>query len=58
MKSMGKPEQPTPEQYAKLQAAGQLSLLSPAGWLKVKGGEAKISVTLPRQAISLLRLSW
>jgi xylan 1,4-beta-xylosidase len=57
-KSMGKPEQPTPEQYAKLQAAGQLSLLSPAGWLKVKGGEAKISVTLPRQAISLLRLSW
>jgi xylan 1,4-beta-xylosidase len=57
-KSLGKPEKPTPEQYAKLQAAGQLAVLAPANWVKVKSGEAKISITLPRQAISLLRLSW
>ncbi len=57
-KALGKPETPSPEQYAKLQAAGQLSLLAPASWVKVKSGEAKISITLPRQAISLLRLSW
>ena len=57
-KSLGKPEKPTPEQYAKLQAAGQLSLLAPANWVKVKSGEAKISISLPRQAVSLLRLSW
>ena len=55
---MGKPEKPAPEQYARLQAAGQLSLLAPSSWVKVKSGEAKISITLPRQAISLLQLSW
>jgi xylan 1,4-beta-xylosidase len=57
-KAMGKPEKPTPEQVAKLQAAGQLSLLAPGGWVKVKSGEAKISMALPRQAVSLLRVSW
>jgi xylan 1,4-beta-xylosidase len=57
-KALGKPEKPTPEQYARLQAAGQLSLLAPSSWVKVKSGETKISIALPRQAISLLRLSW
>jgi len=57
-KNLGAPQSPSPEQYAKLQAAGQLQLLTSPEWLDVKDGKATIETTLPRQAVSLLRLSW
>ena len=57
-KQMGSPQSPTPEQYQRLKEAGQLELLSSPEWLDVSGGEVTIKMELPRQATSLLRLSW
>ena len=57
-KAMGSPQSPTPEQYARLKAAGQLQLLSSPEWLEVKDGAVRVEMELPRQATSLLRLSW
>ena len=57
-KAMGSPQEPTPEQYAKLKAAGQLELLSSPEWLDVSGGAVTITTQLPRQATSLLHLEW
>ena len=57
-KNMGSPQAPTPEQYAELKAAGQLQLLASPAWLDVDDGKVTIETTLPRQAVSLLRLKW
>jgi xylan 1,4-beta-xylosidase len=57
-KNMGSPQSPTAEQYASLKAAGQLQLLSSPVWLDVDDGKVTIETSLPRQAISLLRLKW
>ena len=57
-KAMGSPQEPTPEQYAQLKAAGQLELLSSPEWLGVSGGKLTLEAALPRQAVSLLRLEW
>ncbi len=56
--AMGSPQQPTPEQYATLRSSGQLQTLTSPTWLDVKDGSVQISTDLPRQAISLLRISW
>jgi xylan 1,4-beta-xylosidase len=56
--SMGSPQSPTPEQYAQLKAAGQLELLDSPEWLDVHDGKVTIAMALPRQAVSLLRLTW
>ena len=57
-KSMGEPQEPTPEQYAKLKAAGQLELLGSQEWVDVSAGAVTIATELPRQAISLLHIDW
>jgi xylan 1,4-beta-xylosidase len=57
-KAMGEPQSPTPEQYAKLKAAGQLELLGSPEWVDVSAGDVTIAIELPRQAISLLHLDW
>jgi xylan 1,4-beta-xylosidase len=57
-KAMGEPQSPTPEQYAKLKAAGQLELLGSPEWVDVSGGAVTIATELPRQAISLLHIDW
>jgi xylan 1,4-beta-xylosidase len=57
-KAMGSPQQPTPKQYATLRAAGQLQLLTSPSWLDVTDGHVTVAIDLPRQASSLLRLSW
>lgn len=57
-KAMGSPQSPSPEQYAQLQAAGQLELLSSPEWLDVSNGKVVIDTKLPRQATSLLHLKW
>jgi xylan 1,4-beta-xylosidase len=56
--AMGAPQQPTPEQVARLKQAGQLELLSSPVWLDVLGGTITLPVSMPRQATSLLRLTW
>jgi xylan 1,4-beta-xylosidase len=57
-KSMGSPQTPTAEQYARLKEAGQLELLSSPEWTDVSDGKVTIATELPRQATSLLRLKW
>ena len=57
-KSIGSPQTPNAEQYAKLKAAGQLELLTSPVWLEVKDGSVDLPVDLPRQSISLLHLKW
>jgi xylan 1,4-beta-xylosidase len=56
--AMGSPQHPTTKQYAQLQAAGQLELLTSPVWLEVSNGQVKITMDLPRQATSLLHLKW
>lgn len=57
-KEMASPQSPTAEQYARLKEAGQLELLSSPVWLDVSGGKVTIATELPRQATSLMRLTW
>ena len=57
-KKMGSPQNPTREQYARLEAAGQLELLESPRWLWNKDGKIELGLTLPRQGVSLLQLSW
>jgi xylan 1,4-beta-xylosidase len=54
---MGSPQQPTPEQYAALSKAGGLASDPPQA-VKAEGAKATIRIKLPRQAVSLLELTW
>jgi xylan 1,4-beta-xylosidase len=57
-KDLGSPQQPTPEQYKKIESAGQLELLSSPEWMEVEKGTAHLHFDLPRQGLSLIRLGW
>ena len=57
-KRMGSPVAPNEQQYAELEAAGQLAAMEPAPAVRVEGGAARVSLALPRQAVSLLVLEW
>jgi xylan 1,4-beta-xylosidase len=57
-KDMGSPQSPTPEQYEKLRAAGQLQMLGSPQWLENKSGAVTLAFPLPRQAVSLVEVSW
>ncbi len=57
-KMMGSPQHPNPEQYAALEAAGQLQQLDSPRWIDIKGGQTKLNIMLPRQGVSLIQLSW
>jgi xylan 1,4-beta-xylosidase len=55
---LGSPQSPTPDQYARLEKSGQLAELEPARSIKISGSEANLNIQLPRQAVSLLQLTW
>ena len=57
-KAMGSPQDPTAEQYRELERASDLALLEPDRTLDASDGTAVVRMELPRQAVSLLRLSW
>ena len=57
-KEMGSPQNPSPEQYTTLQAAGQLQLFGSPQWITPQNGEIALHVQLPRASLSLLRLTW
>ena len=57
-KSMGSPQQVTPEQYQALESAGQLQLYTSPEWKNVPDGKAVLPFELPRQGVSLVQLSW
>lgn len=56
-KQMGSPQNPTPEQYGRLEAAGQLQLLESPRWLWANNGQLQLEFTLPRQAVSLVQVA-
>ena len=57
-KKMGEPAQPSPEQYAALEKAGQLAEIGAPEILKIENAAATVSVKLPRQAVTLLVVDW
>ncbi len=57
-KKMGSPQNPTPEQIKNLEAAGQLQMLTSPEWMSVKEGKLELPFDLPRQGVSLIRISW
>jgi xylan 1,4-beta-xylosidase len=57
-KGMGSPQNPTPEQYARLEAAGRLEQLGPPQRVSPKAGTLELNFPLPRQGTSLVQLSW
>jgi xylan 1,4-beta-xylosidase len=57
-KEMGSPQSPSEHESERLQSAGQLQLLSSPAWVETQQGSVKLQFVLPRQGLSLLRLSW
>jgi xylan 1,4-beta-xylosidase len=55
---MGAPQSPTPEQYARLESAGQLELLESPKWVRADEGGIALAFALPRQGVSLLEIEW
>ncbi len=55
---MGSPQSPSAEQYERLQRAGQLQLLASPARIPLEHGTARMQFTLPRQGVSLVRLTW
>ncbi len=57
-KKMGSPQNPSNEQIAILAKAGQLQLLGSPQWVAIKNGDTTIRFDLPRQGVSLIKMSW
>jgi xylan 1,4-beta-xylosidase len=57
-KAMGSPQKPTPEQYAALEKAGQLTATGQGDAVKIADGKFTTRVKLNRQAVALLVLEW
>jgi xylan 1,4-beta-xylosidase len=57
-KEMGSPQEPTSEQYTALERAGQLEMTGSPEWVDSKGGRIEMKFALPRQAVTLIQVSW
>jgi xylan 1,4-beta-xylosidase len=57
-KAMGSPVQPSEAQLRTLEATGQLQLLSSPEWITTTNGAITLKFDLPRQAVSLIRVTW
>lgn len=55
---MGSPQNPTEEQVALLEEAGQLKLAASPVWVTTSDGQTTIKLSLERQEVSLLRFTW
>jgi xylan 1,4-beta-xylosidase len=55
---MGSPLQPTADQFAQLEKAGQLAELKPPENIHVRNGQMALKFNLPREAVSLLTVEW
>ena len=54
--TMGMPARPTSGQYAMLEKAGRLELIGSDAKVEIVDGKARLKVTLPRQAVSLMEI--
>jgi xylan 1,4-beta-xylosidase len=57
-KRMGSPQDPSPEQYSKLEKSGMLEVFGKSYSQKVKNSAAQISTTIQRQGVGLLKIEW
>jgi xylan 1,4-beta-xylosidase len=57
-KKMGSPQNPSATQIAELKHAGQLKTIENPRTLTPKSGKLVLTITLPRQGVSLLKLDW
>jgi xylan 1,4-beta-xylosidase len=57
-RQVGRPEQPAPEQYARLENAGKLAALGAPETVSVRDGRVAVRFALPRQAVSFLEFEW
>lgn len=57
-KQMNSPQKPTQQEYARLEAAGQLQMLGSPSWVHAEREGLKLTFSLPRQGVSLLEFSW
>jgi xylan 1,4-beta-xylosidase len=57
-KAMGKPQNVTDGQYKELEKAGQLQLYNSPRWNEVINGKTVLKFNLPRQAVSLIQITW
>jgi xylan 1,4-beta-xylosidase len=54
----GSPMHPSPDEYQHLEESGQLQQLASPQWRSVKEGKVRLEFALPRQGLSLLRITW
>jgi xylan 1,4-beta-xylosidase len=57
-KKMGSPQKPTRDQYTQLEKAGKLQTLGRAERIRVEKGQLRVTFTLPRQGVSLLKVDY
>ena len=57
-KQMGRPQQPSKDQLEKLERASILQLYETPKWIKSNNNDIKLNFSLPRQAVSLIKLTW
>jgi len=57
-KKMGSPQNPTSDQITTLEKAGKLEILHHPEKVEVRNGEVYIKIQLPRQAVSLVKLTY
>jgi xylan 1,4-beta-xylosidase len=57
-KEIGSSQSPTADQYKRLEAAGQVQLLTSPAWVNIQHGTLRLQVELPRQALSLVKIGW
>jgi xylan 1,4-beta-xylosidase len=57
-KRIGSPQQPSPEQYGQLEKAGMLAENTTPPTVSVKDSRATLKLRLPRQAVSLVQLTF
>jgi len=49
---------PNDDEFKRLETAGQLQLMTSPAWVSTQEGTFRLQFSLPRQGLSLLRLSW
>jgi xylan 1,4-beta-xylosidase len=57
-KKMGSPQNPNTTQIKELEKAGQLQTQANPKKMQVKNGNLEVNITLPQQAVSLLKIDW
>ena len=55
---MGSPQNPTEEQYRELEQSGQLQMNTSPAWKYTSKGKLSVDLTLPRQGVALVKLTW